>query len=652
MPTLRPRTWIGLGIAGLAGLFVLAIQFGTLLAIGSLGWSGLTFQGSLTAAADSLQEGDFAKAQTDFDATAGAADWMVWSSTVPSVNALGKLPGASTAVANWERLAIATNSITDSTGELLALYGDLSGSNGNEKIFNNGAINIERLRELPPRVVAVDAGINNSLAQLERIETQGPFTSGLDRAKNSAIRQILPVQQAVVALRDLAPLLPDALGANGPRRYLVAIANQAEMRASAGAPLSLVMVEFDNGKISIPIKGTTSTDLFPPVNRPVTWWGPSGNPFFAENPRLAPFVRSNTHPNLLYSAREMAGAWQGGDYPEVDGVMVIDLTAIAKVLDATGPITSPVYGEVTGEKLGEILLIEAYQEFGQEDAAARQAANQQLLDDLLSKLLSGDDAVTAARAIASTAPGRHFQVWMRNGRLEALAAQSGAAGIVRDPDYGDWSAVYTQNGNQSKVDVFQQRTVHVTAQLAEDGSARVTQQLTMTNATPADRPEGPPERIGYETSWVRNAYLMYVPDAATNYRTSFPQGFVVRPFKNHQQFGQGFVNDGFGQKLVRIVGWTPPGGQAVVSVSYDLPPGTFAASAGGPVLGDRRLVYRLHADPQAIFNPSVLTVRVTGPAGRVPEPIEGAIITGNTIELSAVQDGPVRIRVPFVRAGE
>jgi hypothetical protein len=45
-------------------------------------------------------------------------------------------------------------------------------------------------------------------------------------------------------------------------------------------------------------------------------------------------------------------------------------------------------------------------------------------------------------------------------------------------------------------------------------------------------------------------------------------------------------------------------------------------------------------------------VRVTGPGGRIPEPIDGAIITGSTIEISAVQDGPVRIRIPFVRASQ
>jgi len=34
----------------------------------------------------------------------------------------------------------------------------------------------------------------------------------------------------------------------------------------------------------------------------------------------------------------MAGSWAGGNYPEVDGVVALDLTAIAAVLDATGPI--------------------------------------------------------------------------------------------------------------------------------------------------------------------------------------------------------------------------------------------------------------------------------------------------------------------------
>lgn len=649
VPSLSPRAMIGVAATVIAGGFIAFLQLGLATGLGLFAWGAATFQGSLQTAADNLADGAFETAQSDFAATTAAAGAMAWSARMPQTQVIASITGFDVASANWRTMAAATESVTRGTEELLALYGDLSGARGSQRIFRDGLINLELLRAMPPRVAQIDADLGSAAGLLDRLNTGGPAAGLLERAQGSAKRQIVPVRQAIAALTDIAPLLPDALGANGPRRYLLAIANQAEMRASAGAPLSLVMLEFDQGRISIPIKGTTSIDLFPPVNRPVDWWGPAGNPFFPINPRQAPFVNANTHPNLLYSGREMSRAWVAGDYPEVDGVAVLDLTAISAVLEATGPIESPVYGTVTADQLGQILLIDAYAEFGQEEAAVRQAANQELLDELLSRILSGDDLVTSVRAIASTAPGRHFQVWMRDAAMQSLAMESGAGGVVEDPRTGDWSAIYTQNGNQSKVDVFQQRNVLITAQLAEDGSARVTQQVTVTNATPPERPEGPAERVGYETSWVRNAYLLYIPDAATNYRVQYPEGFAVRPFRNHTQFGQGFVNDGFNQKLVRVVGWTPPGGQAAISVSYELPPGTFSASAGAPVLGGGRLAYRLTALPQAIWNPSTLTVRVTGPPDRVPVPVEGALITGNTIEVSAIQDGPVRLRLPFAQ---
>jgi hypothetical protein len=263
----------------------------------------------------------------------------------------------------------------------------------------------------------------------------------------------------------------------------------------------------------------------------------------------------------------------------------------------------------------------------------------------LTRLLGGEDLVAAAQAIASTAPGRHFQVWMRDSRLETLAIDSGAAGVVEDPGVGDWSALYTQNGNQSKTDVFQQRNTLVWVTLGEDGSARVNQQLTMTNAIPADRPEGPPERIGYETSWVKNAYLMYVPDAARNYRASYPGDFAVRPFKGHsrRQLGSGWIDDGFGHKLIRIVGWTAPGGQSAVSVSYELPSGTF--STDNPNV----LRYQLQAEPQSLFIDPLLTVSVTPPPGWRVLPQPGMQVTDGTATVSAVQSGPVNVEVTFTR---
>ena len=647
MSRLTPKAWLILVLVLLGGGFVLWLQLSLMTSLAALGFGAKGFTSSMTSAVDQIKAGSFEEAKADVSSADSSASAISFSASGPHMAFLSRVPGIGTAIENWQHLGEATDGITASTTELVDLYGDLSGKSGGKKIFSDGAIDIAQLEALPPRVEMVDLGMQTVVAQLEAVNTDGPAAGLLAKLKNKALDTAKPVQQAVNGLVGIAPLLPDALGANGVKRYLIAIDNQAEMRASGGAPLSLVLVEFDNGRITIPIKGQTSTQLFPPVNRPVTWWGPGGNPFFATNPRTAPFVVTNTHPSLLTSGREMAGAWAGGDFPKVDGVITLDLTAIGAMLDATGPIQSEAYGEVTGDKLGQILLIDAYAKFGQEDADARQAANQQLLDDLLNKLLSGDALVPAAQAVASTAPGRHFQVWADNSKLEQLAIDTGAAGEVKDPQTGDWSAMFTQNGNQSKVDVFQQRNVVVNVQLEENGSARVTQQMNVTNATPPDRPAlGTFGKIGYETTWLKAAYIMYVPDAARNYGVNYPAGFAVRPFTNHKQFGRGFADDGYGQKLVRVVGWTPPGGQATVSVSYQLPAGTFTSTnAAEP------LKYVLRADPQSLWLNSTITVRVTPPAGWAPVAQEGMQVTGGVAQVSAVQDAPVNVSIGFQRSG-
>lgn len=618
---------------------MLWLQIGLMSSLVSVALGARSFQTSLTAAVDQLTTGDYQSALSDFGEIQTAVDRVSSSAGAAQLDLVGAVPGFDTAVANWRALAIATQDVTTGTGELLAIFGDLSGQSGGAKIFSDGAIDIELLRQLPPRVAAVDTDISAAVAQLRLVDTSGPAAGILEMLQVRALKEVKPVQRAIGALVDLAPLLPDALGANSPKRYLIAVGNQAEMRASGGAPLTLVLVEFDSGRISIPIKGQTSTQLYPPLNAPVTWWGPAGNPFFQSNPRNAPMVVANTHPSLLYSAREISGAWIGGDYPAVDGVITLDLSAIAAVLNALGPISSPTYGEVTGDRLGQLLLVEAYEKFGETEFLARQEANQQLLDELLNQLLSGKDLVAVAKAIVSTAPGRHFQLWMRDTRFENFILEGGAGGAVRDPGQGDWSAVYTQNGNQSKVDVFQQRGVLVSARVNTDGSARVTQLMTVTNATPAERPEGPPERIGYETSWLKAAYLLYLPTAATNYSAFYPQGFAVRSFKDHQQYGRGFADDGFGQKLIRVVGWTAPGASAAVSVAYDLPAGTFTAADGS-------LVYTLQAEPQSIWNASTLTVRVTPPPGwRAENDLGMKVDEVGVAEVSAVQNGQVNVSI-------
>jgi hypothetical protein len=645
----KPLIWGVAALVAIVGGFFFWLQMGLLASIGALAWSGIGLQNHLGNAADGLIGGDYVAGQTEFEQADRSTEMILKSVDTSQVALIEHIPGIDIAIQNWRLSVAAAYGISKATGDLITLYGDLSGKSGGTKIFSDGAVDLVRLGTLPAQSVQLKGQIDEAATNLENIVATTFFADPLARIRDRALGEIIPIQSGVDTLNEITPSLPGALGANGTKRYLIAIGNQAEMRASGGAPLSLVMVEFESGRVSIPIKGQTSTQLFPPINAKVNWFGPSLNPFFPKNPRNKPFVNANTHPNFLYSAQEMmaawSGKWDGPSYPEVDGVVTLDLTAIAAVLEATGPIQSEVFGEVTGERIGQILLIDAYQDFGQKDAAIRQEANQELLDQLLTRILSGGDLINAGQAILSTAPGRHFQMFMKDPALEQLALQSNAAGVVSDPHIGDWSALYTQNGNASKVDVFQQRNVLVNVNLEADGSARVTQQLTLTNATPADRAEGPPERLGYETSWLKSAYYLYVPDSATKLKPSYPVGFTVRPFRNHQQLGGGWVDDGFGHRFIRLVGWTPPGGQSAVSVTYELPAGTFS---DGDTSGDARtLTYRVQAEVQSLLNDSTITFQVTGPAGFTPIRQPGMKVSEASGTVSAVQSGPVNAEIGF-----
>ncbi len=73
------------------------------------------------------------------------------------------------------------------------------------------------------------------------------------------------------------------------------------------------------------------------------------------------------------------------------------------------------------------------------------------------------------------------------------------AGTIPVRDTGNLSAVYTQNGNGNKLDVFQRRAVRETVRLRADGSAVVTRTVALQSPTPPYTALFPDRLRGYDT---------------------------------------------------------------------------------------------------------------------------------------------------------
>ena len=175
----RSRLVLGGFLVLVAGGFVLWLQIGLLGALGALARGGMGLQANLTTAADGVQNGDYAGAQAAYEQATTATQSLDASAASPQSRLVGSLPGLDVAVANWRHVVDAAGDLTQGTGELLSLYGDLSGKGGGQKIFHDGAIDLVRLKGLPQRVETTGALLTRAEDALNAVTTGTPFSAPL-----------------------------------------------------------------------------------------------------------------------------------------------------------------------------------------------------------------------------------------------------------------------------------------------------------------------------------------------------------------------------------------------------------------------------------------------------------------------------------------
>ncbi|MEZ5117522.1 MAG: DUF4012 domain-containing protein [Candidatus Nanopelagicales bacterium] len=529
-------------------------------------------------------------------------------------------------------VSAANDLVTAASGVARSYEEAAGGATGDSGLFVDGRVDLDRLDETVARVEQARDLAARGTATVGRLGTWFPGVASVQRAKREALDQAEALEGALDDAVPLLQRLPDALGAEGQRRYLVALLNPAELRATGGAPLTVAVIAADDGRVSIPISGTFSE--LRPEDELHTWDRVAQQPFARLPDRPDKFANSNNHPDFPTSAQDMMRSWAAYGLPPVDGVIALDMTAVEAMLRATGPVDSP-FGPITADNVVQRLLIDAYADFGNEGRETRRALNQQLLETVLDKLTSGKDLLSVTRQILTTAEGRHVQVYVDDPALQAAVTRSGLDGGLH-PEVGqDRIAAYTTNTTGSKLDVFQARAIDQVVRLKADGGADVVRNVIVRNDAPPFDPGSAagtpnPEDLGdgryYEERDARNQFFVYLPEAGT-----------VTGTGGTWQVNPRVWDDGVGGRLIRAFGTVNQGAEAIVRVDYSLPAGTFGS--GGAI------TYRALVEPQAVWRNPVVKITVVPPPGwRMTT--EGSTPDGWTLQpdSSAVLEIPLTSR--------
>ncbi len=263
----------------------------------------------------------------------------------------------------------------------------------------------------------------------------------------------------------LFPVLTEVLGGNGTRRYLVEQVNSAELRAGGGFIGTYSLLQAAQGSISV-VRSGDSYELADPRPLPgQAGFIPEPGPFREIIPNISwSFVDSNDSPDFPTSAQDAENFAQPR-IGKIDAVISIDLYAVAKMLELTGPMAVPGYGITVSASnfVAEAVRLDL-------GSAQHKTILDALAGPLMSKVASlpPDRWPSLITALNDLALQRHLQAYFNDASVEAEMDRVGWSGRVNPSGSADFMMQVESNYAGGKADYFLVR--HYTLALTRSDS--------------------------------------------------------------------------------------------------------------------------------------------------------------------------------------
>ncbi len=271
------------------------------------------------------------------------------------------------------------------------------------------------------------------------------------------------------------------LGADGVRTYLIAGENNAEMR-DQGDVASLALMHTQNGTFNLDTAGSVD-DLEPSraVNVPI----PAGTAaVFGGYQATSLWQSVNATADFPLSGAIMQAMFAQVEGMHVDGVIALDVPALASLLTLTGPVSVPdIASPISAQNVATVILHDQYlgyppgsaQAQRQDDIAAVAAATVERMQ------FEHIDLAALGSALANDVEGRHLMVWDEAPRNESNLTAIGASGSVDSTTPTRTFHLAVENSTATELDYDVEPSVHVQVEVTRDGDALINTTVTVAN---------------------------------------------------------------------------------------------------------------------------------------------------------------------------
>lgn len=347
----------------------------------------------------------------------------------------------------------------------------------------DGRMDLAPLTDVEPRLRAATESLSDAAARADRIDadrTIEPLSEAIHELRDA----LTEASTVVGSLHGASALLPTMLGGEGPRTYLVAMQNNAELRSSGGIVGALALMRAEGGAITL-VRNASTLDFAPretalELSVPV-------QTLFDDQPGR--FIQNTTSvPDFPEAAPLIATMWQETFGDAVDGVVAVDAVVAAHLLEATGPVTA---GPLTldSENVLEVLLSQVYLTIP--DQPTQDAVFAGASAALFGAALSAPPRELVS-ALATSSAEHRIRIWSAHEEEQALLGKSTLGGALpQDPDDAATVGILINDITGAKMDFYANAEFAVAVgECRGEPTTRVT--VTWSNDAPADAATLPP----------------------------------------------------------------------------------------------------------------------------------------------------------------
>jgi hypothetical protein len=443
---------------------------------------------SLLQAQEAAAAGDLSRAQSRIESAASAAGRADRRTDGPLWAGLSRLPLVGADIRTVRDITSLVDTAAGTALEAAATTeGVMTAEGGLPDLTRDGRIDLEPIRLLATRLAQLDLEPLRAQASDLASSPDTPVLSAIEGARSEAVNAAETAVSLLERGRDAMGLVVSVLGNDEPRRYLVMVQNNAELRGTGGLIGFLAALDVQGGEIQLGepegvnpeavLEGgdfvvrsrfLETAALDQPVDRP--------DDFAARYDAIAAgafLASTNADPDLPTVAPVVLDLYEERAGQRLDGIIALDPIALQAIQMAVGPLELPeevrnlsddLPHPLLAEELARTLLIDVYDALGGPTDERRLYQNA-VAEAALSGVLDGDwDAPAVADAIASSVAGRNLQIFLRDDDAQSAAQRLGAAGALEPRHAGDDLLAITGNnaaGNKMDVHVSHRTTADI-----------------------------------------------------------------------------------------------------------------------------------------------------------------------------------------------